>query len=449
MSSFAARSGVLPRVAKPASAPLTPRSTRQNSVAALQRTMGNRALLQLLRSRPGAFRSLLRQPVPGAPQQQKDAPKTPPPEVVLDPVFITDAKPTDQKFALRTGKEDAQAIRAKRVLSPELRSELNAKLAFFEGDAHTVYADTIKPALESLGGGAADIGNIDTELSSLLKNFTSAAHDGVNLFATKVLSGRLDDIESGSMKTFLLGILGNGIWAATVFLPVSNLIEQAVVFSVAASGIGIAAAPGAPSASVDPLPEIEKYMYAYFDAYEADVKKMALARAAILIQNTPSARVDDITQTLTSEFFRKEHYRTDTIGKIEVDSGKIRDEVASRAEDRWVRFKAQVIPIGKHSYVPTPPNPYGGGTGGGTFFRTELAWVVGPTGTYLTRVGSSEVVAPFLDKTFLQFESFIDQDLREPALGRAAAAQPAGIPTLAASDVPGFPIIVPPTAAKK
>lgn len=69
-------------------------------------------------------------------------------EIEMAGEFAGDArKRTWRHYARELGRQDAARIRRAGTLSAELRDELNAKLRFFLGDAQTVYANEIKPAL--------------------------------------------------------------------------------------------------------------------------------------------------------------------------------------------------------------------------------------------------------------------------------------------------------------
>jgi hypothetical protein len=56
-------------------------------------------------------------------------------------------RPTDTRYAAGLGQADAVKLRAAGSLSSEARADINAKLAWFQADAHEAYLAKVKPAL--------------------------------------------------------------------------------------------------------------------------------------------------------------------------------------------------------------------------------------------------------------------------------------------------------------
>ena len=99
-----------------------PATVDAGSLLGLQATAGNQAVVSLLALRP-------RQPV-----------------VQRTPIGAGE-KATDTALALRLGKEHAARIRRAGTLSAADRQAVNARLSFFEGDAHRIYLREVTPVL--------------------------------------------------------------------------------------------------------------------------------------------------------------------------------------------------------------------------------------------------------------------------------------------------------------
>ncbi len=91
-----------------------------------------------------------------APIQRQPAHKNTQTKEIVDAgeVFVGDGvhKPTDVSYARRVGKADAADLGKIGVLTDEDKTDLNAKLKFFKGDAHDVYLSEIKAALLDVAG---------------------------------------------------------------------------------------------------------------------------------------------------------------------------------------------------------------------------------------------------------------------------------------------------------
>lgn len=128
-------------------------------------------------------------------------------------------------------------------------------------------------------GGPATVTDLEQDLHDVLAEWAAGADQAVVLFGATALSERIDAIESGSWETFLSGLVGNTVWAATTFIPPGDL-----AFGLSVAGIGLAAAPTVPSKSKSAIPEVTKMMQDYINgvtmAMTPKLREPAAARLA-------------------------------------------------------------------------------------------------------------------------------------------------------------------------
>ena len=106
-------------------------------------------------------------------------------------------------------------------------------------------------------GGLATESDLLREMGELLLNWQTWAIGGARDFAEDELAKRIDGLESGSRGAFLLALLGNVTWAATVFVAEGATIvtigQKGIQFGLSLAGIGAAAAPTLPMDSESAL----------------------------------------------------------------------------------------------------------------------------------------------------------------------------------------------------
>ena len=161
------------------------------------------------------------------------------------------------------------------------------------------------PAAEGYGtddqGGVADITDLEQDMRDILMNWKDAAINGVTLFATTELSRRIDPLESGSWKNYLVSLLGNTIWAATAFLSAGS----GTIFGVSMAGIMIASAPTIPSDQQNAFPEAHEKMINYMQSIYDQLNSQLRNKAELLIENNPG-----ITRYRALTIFVQESFKT-------------------------------------------------------------------------------------------------------------------------------------------
>lgn len=287
---------------------------------------------------------------PASEQQQQPAS-----EEQLVPSFVVfvaeERKRRDNKYARRLGQADAAEIRKKGKLEEEYRMELNAKLRFFEGEAREIYGQEIKPALaQVIEGGIADVTNLEQDMRDILQEWRDAAVDGINLFVTTELSKRIDDLESGSWKTFITAMIGNTMWAAAVFFPPA---AAASAFAVSMAGVVVAAAPTIPSQSESAVPQVQKlmgdYIYSIYDQLNAGLRNNAF----LLIKEHPGiTRYRALGEFVENSFlpgFYKRDQRDETIPAL--NKSAIRDKYKQVGEDTLDVYTSFIGRVPPHEYL--------------------------------------------------------------------------------------------------
>jgi hypothetical protein len=190
----------------------------------------------------------------------------------------------------------------------------------------------------------------------------------VGQFVTNALSSRLDDLESGSWSTFLLGLLGNTIWAATAFTPPGM---AGSVFAISMAGIGVAAAPTIPRKSKSAIPKVHELMDGYINGIFNQVNgKLREKASALLVQYPGITRYHALAEFVRHSFAR---------GTYTLDPSNSSPPALSQGviSDRFVQLATQRLElartVGTHTVSGDLPSA--------TYTTvTEVAYVRGPTG---------------------------------------------------------------------
>jgi hypothetical protein len=226
-------------------------------------------------------------------------------------------------------------------------------------------------------GGKADVTNLEQDMRDVLGQWEGAAKDGVSLFVTQQLSGRLDALESGSYATFLKSLIGNTIWAGAAFTPVGM---AARAFAISMAGIAVAAEPTIPKPSKSALPEVQKLMLEYIDGIYDKLNAQLRTKAAELLRVYPSiTRYSGIAEFVKASF-AKGTYQVDPSNEVipKVEKGAVRELFLRKATDRLDVFTA----IGGHQ-------------GGSEYMIDEVAWIRGAgSRTRLALVTTDFFVSP-------------------------------------------------------
>jgi hypothetical protein len=152
----------------------------------------------------------------------------------------------------------------------------------------------IDPAEQSEDhGGPATVTDLEQDMGIFMGPWLTAALAGVTQFTTNALSDEIDDLSSGSMDGFFMGILGNTAWAATCFFPAAGALR---IFAVSMAGIAAAAVPSVPHASKSHIPEVQKAMNAYlFDIFGKLTPKFRTTAQGIIDKKPDIRRYEALT----------------------------------------------------------------------------------------------------------------------------------------------------------
>lgn len=141
---------------------------------------------------------------------------------------------------------------------------------------------------------------LERDMRDVLRDWHDASGKGIEQFVGQVLSERIDKIESGSWKNYMLSMLGNTIWAAACFI---NPELSLAVFAVAMTGIAIGSIPGIPSPTKSSLPAVQKAMLDYIDLVYEQLNGQLPAKADLLAEHVPTAgRYEAIARFIQASF---------------------------------------------------------------------------------------------------------------------------------------------------
>jgi len=223
-------------------------------------------------------------------------------------------------------------------------------------------------------GGPTAVTTLEQDMRPLVIDWQTGALEGVNQFATTALSARLDDIESGSWQTFIYGLLGNAMWAATCFLPLGT--EALVIFSISMAGVGVAASPTLPRKTKSAIPDIQQLGVDYINAIFAQLNAQVRDKASLLIEQHPDASRYRAMAAMVRHSFAPGMYEIDPSYRTipQIKQSAVRDALLAFATER---LKIATT-VGKSETVG------GGATEAGyispTTAVTEVAWVQGKLG---------------------------------------------------------------------
>lgn len=214
-------------------------------------------------------------------------------------------------------------------------------------------------------GGPADVTTLETDLRQILQQWQDGAKDGVSQFVTNSLSSRLDDLESGSWETFLAGLLGNTVWAATTFRAAGS-----VTFAISMAGILIAAYPTTPKKSKSAIPEIQQIAVDYINGIYKQVNTQLRGKASTLLAQHPGATRYRAIAAIVRNSFASETYEIDTTYSVipTLEKGAIRDRFVNMATQRL-----DILTTVGRSVRDKDAPVY-------TEKTTEVAWIKGPVG---------------------------------------------------------------------
>jgi hypothetical protein len=199
-----------------------------------------------------------------------------------------------------------------------------------KGDPVVKRPSSYAPAADK--GVVANVTDLEQDMRDILESWNDAAIDGVNLFTTDVLSKRIDDLESGSLTSFLASLIGNTMWAAAVFVPGG----AAVVFAVSMVGIGVAAAPTPPAESKNLIPEVQKLMQNYIYEIHAQHDASLPEKAKSLLDLHPGiGRIHAIGLFVKASFGEWSHVDAKHTSFPTLAKASIRDEYVKRAKARF------------------------------------------------------------------------------------------------------------------
>jgi hypothetical protein len=242
-----------------------------------------------------------------------------------------------------------------------------------------------------------DVDALERDIHDVLSDWALKARDGVLFFTARLLSERIDELESGSMESFITGLAGNTLWAATAFLPGAPAMA---IFAVSMVGIAIASASSVPSKKSDQTIErIDKLMIGQINAVTDRINSGDEAKR--LFAKSPNlSRFEAIAK------YARENFQPGYFNLREGDVPK-------------------------------------GGVATGTIdpFWINLIWI---------KKGSSA----FLARTFgREFMNFVDEDLKKSAIDEAfkdkGMDEVAQLPMVPADEIKDLPDVIPATTARK
>jgi hypothetical protein len=217
-------------------------------------------------------------------------------------------------------------------------------------------------------GGPPTVDNIEHDLRDILLEWQIGANEGVTQFVTNDLSDRLDQLESGNWNSFVAGLVGNTLWASTVFLGPAT----GVAFALSMGGIAIAAAPGVPHKSKSALPEVTKLATTYINTIFAGLNGQLREKAAAVLKEPQMTSRHRALAHIVRNSFKDGLYDIDpTYAKIpQINQNEVRDFMVDFAKERLdivtqvgeMHSQTHMIEHGMHwteSHI------------------TEVAWIVG------------------------------------------------------------------------
>lgn len=188
-------------------------------------------------------------------------------------------------------------------------------------DTELIVVDDPDPDRSSDQGGVADVTNLEQDMRNVLQDWHGAARAGIAQFVTNALSKRIDKLESGSTKNFVVTLLGNVVWAAAAFAP------GAAAFAISIVGIAVGSAPSIPQKSKSLIPELQKLMEDHIDGVFDQLDKSLRRLAKALLDKNPEIARFHALDLFVSASFKPNLFKANpkhtTIPFL--DKGAIRD----------------------------------------------------------------------------------------------------------------------------
>jgi hypothetical protein len=277
-------------------------------------------------------------------------------------------------------------------------------------------------------GGPTAVTTLEQDMRPLLIDWQTGGLEGVNQFATNALSARLDDIESGSWQTFLYGLLGNAMWAATCFLPIGA--AALAIFSISMAGVVVAASPTLPRKKKSAIPDIQQLAVEYINAIFAQLNAQVRDKASLLIAEHPDASRYRAIAAMVRHSFAPGMYDIDPTYRTipQIKQSAVRDALLAFATER---LKIATI-VGKSETIG------GGATEAGyispTTTVTEVAWVQGKFGKPRLAIietsfegrdngGGLQNIEDYADYVRRTFKSWVGSDMTEAAIQQWLASR--------------------------
>jgi hypothetical protein len=177
-------------------------------------------------------------------------------------------------------------------------------------------------------GGPANVTDLEQDMRAVLLEWQGAAEAGVSLFATTALSERLDDLESGSWENFLVGLLGNTIWAGAAFA------SGGAAFAISMIGIAVNASPAIPAKTRSALPDVQEMMINYIQTVFTQLNGQLRDKAHELLAETPGATRYGALGQFISTSFKTGMYVIDGTAMPRLDQSAITDAYNALATDQ-------------------------------------------------------------------------------------------------------------------
>ena len=250
---------------------------------------------------------------------------------------------------------------------------------------------------------AQAVTDLRQEMQRQIDLWQGACKTGIGEFVHAELADRIDALSEGSWKNFMIGLLGNTVWAAAAFVPAGR-----IAFAVSMVGIGINMSPSIPqkSNSAEGLKRIEDQLYTYIEKIHAQLNASLPDKAAALLKEHRDITLDD-----AMKLFLEASFKPDLIKHppMLVDETNIRQKMRDQAI-YMMDLTKQVNTIGYN------------------FERTEVAYLISPD--YKDKKVAKVVTLPAGSNGSVRFLSWIPDEHVELALAAQRATSNNVVPLL-------------------
>lgn len=143
-------------------------------------------------------------------------------------------------------------------------------------------------------GGPATNSQLDQDVTNLLTDWESAAKTGISHFVTTELEKKINDLSAGSWASWIENLLGNTLWALTVFLPGGTIVglvlkKEVVQFTVSLVGITAPAILNRPDGkSVPTISQLQTMLDDHIMKVHQELKQKLAPQVQKLLKEIPT-----------------------------------------------------------------------------------------------------------------------------------------------------------------